>query len=1544
MGRLSDLLKGKQTFKPFGVEETVVKGTLQSKADEAIRGITPSSGKLSSVLRQKPETTGTTSAIRPSKFIAPNFNIPTTRVGTRDTQRLDRQSVGRDRAEASKLKSIEITEKEEQRKQSLTGGELRLTNLLKQAKDIETSIEPDFEKQRDLTKDILETRNVITANQPGFKTGLRESVGLEPTAQFSTQLATPERAEAKQLATQEAQQQKGFTGGRVVGELGKQAALYATVGNALKGTQFFKNLGTKLGGGKVATFAADQVADLFVDAVIQTPQEVLRGDTIKTIGMNRLLDIGINLVIGGSVDGVKYLKSLENADPVAFKQVANQLQPQELKVVTDATDSTKGIDTIKGVDAQPAKITDDLSTVVDKPVSKTPLTDSLRQQDKTIGAEIEGLDDSFSTTLKLDDGIVLEQNEKLRRTIHNSLKKSNMPEEVKAYFDNNPEIYEVLSNQKTWDNAFAAVNNDFDGVLKKFNEKGALESAEDSAEAIAIMHKMANDGDIEAVKEFSKTLAEKGTEAGQTVQALSLLSKTTPEGRLLQAQKDLGQVGRDIKENSKELFDTFKKESSVVETDVKKSIDDVVKDVNTNIKKDLKTKDILEKLTPEQMLANKINKSLKEVKAKDRDLIQEMVDGLFAKTNKKLGIPELPLVDKSAKRLVDSVAQRQEYARVWQASKEILKKELPEDLFKQIDEYIQTGVRPTFNESTLNRLINESIKTNELTIADIVKKGSKGQLADRRLIKQTLLDRLGLKDSDAEYLSTFIDKNLKDSIKAKRELLLAQHFPEVSAKNVKAPFKKLQDIVNLGGLENTKYKSRIAEKLPAEIKSIFKESNIKLDEIVQLGKKDQSSYQKAIVSDIMARLDIDDKYYDQFKKASTDAFNELSDKAKAKIQKQMLKVIPESTPKPVRERIENLYNLDALNDLTKEKYGLPTLSTKETEYIMTQMEKAQGLTGRPKEILLGRIDQMIIDKIPATFKEKFMAVRNISLLGQPKTIVTRNPLSNIVFGGIENVAQIPSGITNTMLNKVIGTPKTIKTLPPLLTQAKGFKKGLGETLEDIKFGIDTSVTRGGAELPRSRKVFDKSLATTLNELAGNPVKLHRFLEISWLNKANNWLGDTLKLGDRPFYQAAYEGRLKELKDLNPNMTKEEMEAFAKEFGKDRVFQNDGETAKIFSGIKKSINKANVADIGIADFALPYTQTTGNILEKGIEYTPLNLINIFGKIGASGAGQVGKKLQIPSLIKASSKGVGANPEAFSRAVGRTFTGTGIIALGYKLRKEGYISGEDKSKGKERDLNKQAGNRGYSIKIGDTWYSYDWAQPVSVPLAIGADAYEAGLTEDEFIKKVEGGITAGAGTVFDQSLFRGITNLFGGQFGTPAEGILNTLTKNAPTQFLSTAGSQIAQFSDEFKRDIDWDNLGDLAKRKVVGLRETLPIMLDMFGEPVLEQDGRKGIEKAIDVFLNPSLKTKISDDPVIIEISRLFNTTDDSDVIPSKMPSGLTKEQEREFKLVYGKEIKKKLVSLQNSIKYKSATDEVKAKQTSKEINDLYREVKDDFGY
>ena len=84
-----------------------------------------------------------------------------------------------------------------------------------------------------------------------------------------------------------------------------------------------------------------------------------------------------------------------------------------------------------------------------------------------------------------------------------------------------------------------------------------------------------------------------------------------------------------------------------------------------------------------------------------------------------------------------------------------------------------------------------------------------------------------------------------------------------------------------------------------------------------------------------------------------------------------------------------------------------------------------------------------------------------------------------------------------------------------------------------------------------------------------------------------------------------------------------------------------------------------------------------------------------------------------------------------------------------------------RGTERYLGKQA----YSLKIGDTYISYDWAEPIG-SLVAAVTAQQAGASKEEILEQIAEGIT-GIDTVFQQSFLQGFFRLMSGY--SPATGI-------------------------------------------------------------------------------------------------------------------------------------------------------------------------------
>ena len=60
----------------------------------------------------------------------------------------------------------------------------------------------------------------------------------------------------------------------------------------------------------------------------------------------------------------------------------------------------------------------------------------------------------------------------------------------------------------------------------------------------------------------------------------------------------------------------------------------------------------------------------------------------------------------------------------------------------------------------------------------------------------------------------------------------------------------------------------------------------------------------------------------------------------------------------------------------------------------------------------------------------------------------------------------------------------------------------------------------------------------------------------------------------------------------------------------------------------------------------------------------------------------------------------------------------------------LTGDESERNKETDFNRNVlGVQSYSVKLGNKYYAYDWAQPTAATLAIVADFMDGKESDDE-----------------------------------------------------------------------------------------------------------------------------------------------------------------------------------------------------------------------
>ncbi|MGE5631371.1 MAG: hypothetical protein ACM3TR_09780 [Caulobacteraceae bacterium] len=550
-------------------------------------------------------------------------------------------------------------------------------------------------------------------------------------------------------------------------------------------------------------------------------------------------------------------------------------------------------------------------------------------------------------------------------------------------------------------------------------------------------------------------------------------------------------------------------------------------------------------------------------------------------------------------------------------------------------------------------------------------------------------------------------------------------------------------------------------------------------------------------------------------------------------------------------------DFDAIRNILKEKNGIPTLSDADLSYMDEMYRKAKEYDPESYEyrMYMEKARKIVEDKMPTEFVDKFRALQRLSMIFNLKTLVTRNPGGNVLLMSLTQLKENTLGAFVDMITSAIrGSERTTLAMPLSKAKAmgKGAKKGLREWRQDIVNNVDTNPTHGQLELQKG-KVFkgDNPVSRVLNQMDIIEKRL-------------------LQLGDRPFYEAAKEARLTELKWIKKTDTAtDEMLIDAKAYALDKVFQRDSELSKIFGNMKNASQKTWFKTL--ANVILPFSQTPANVLDKMIEFSPGGFVKAFRELAFPKNGVFNQKYFVDTL----SSGI---------------TGTGLLVLGYMAAKNGVIgikvTGKPDTSEKVRNFKSATGQGNYALKFGDTYYTIDWAQPVATMLLAGAEAFNGGMKKADFAKAIQGAAEAGGNTFFNMSMLKNVAQLFG-VGNNPTGGFINAIMGSS-TQFTPTFGKQIAQIIDPYVRETYDPNKVkeqyNIILSRLPWLSKTLPKKQNVFGQDIKAYQGRNSF---LNVMLNPGFLTKETMTPEQKEMQRLYESQGDTEVLPSVVGKTIT---------------------------------------------------------
>lgn len=583
-----------------------------------------------------------------------------------------------------------------------------------------------------------------------------------------------------------------------------------------------------------------------------------------------------------------------------------------------------------------------------------------------------------------------------------------------------------------------------------------------------------------------------------------------------------------------------------------------------------------------------------------------------------------------------------------------------------------------------------------------------------------------------------------------------------------------------------------------------------------------------------------------------------------------------------------------------------TLTDEEANFIVDTMKRVPSITDeRQRKVMIAEVQKLIQEKIPKNLPQniadKLRSVQRISMLLNPKTIVTRNFGSNVIMA-IPHLASeaIGSGIDKAV-SKATGVRTT--TAPNLKNLGKGFGKGFYDSFDDFRRGINT------------RDIQDDRF-----HLGSGPAFRGKYNPLRFLDNITSYLLDT---GDRPFFEAYFldslNGQMKANKVDKPTA---DMIDIATQSALEKTWQDTNLYTKSAEWIKRGLNLG--MKFGLGDIVLPFTKTPANLAKALIDFSPVGFTRGLVADGAR-------------LVQAKKRGT-LTPQIqrrFVNNVSKGIVGMILYAAAMAVASKGVLSGSDKEDDKDARAFKRdvLGINPYAIKFGNLSGTYDWAQPIGGIMAISADIANQNMSEDSAVNILTNALAAGGNTLFDQSVLTGVSEFFKAADGNIMEALQGAVA-DIPSQLVPTLLKQIADLTDPVKRSTYDPNKVQQALNtgiaKIPGLEKRLQPSVDVLGRDVKRFGGKNNW---FNVFLNPANVNIANPTPELKEVWKVFEETQDTGVFPKLVGNSITNkgityplsaQEKTDYQRTLGQETDKGLQELMKSDGYQNASGVQKA--------------------
>lgn len=534
------------------------------------------------------------------------------------------------------------------------------------------------------------------------------------------------------------------------------------------------------------------------------------------------------------------------------------------------------------------------------------------------------------------------------------------------------------------------------------------------------------------------------------------------------------------------------------------------------------------------------------------------------------------------------------------------------------------------------------------------------------------------------------------------------------------------------------------------------------------------------------------------------------------------------------------------------------------EWLSKRLEEA----GNDAEAVAKVIDDAYADianQMPPDWRTRMNAWRYMAMLANPKTHV-KNFLGNMMF---LPVVRFKNQI-GALGELTISQEERTKTFGLIKSEYKDFAKEKLKEVSDV-------LTGGGkhnpiSEIESKRKNFNWKIFERLSKFNGKMLEKEDafFLNKHFVNSLAGFLQarnvDVTNVDEKTL-QAGLDYAIVEAQKA----TFRDASVLADKLSK---FSTDLSNSK-----KRSARFGGL----LVDGSVPFKKTPINVARRGVEYSPLGLLNTL----TYGIADV--------------KSGNIETTEFIDRLASGMTGTALSAVGAFLYSLGHI--KIGLVDKEDELEKLAGSQEYSIEIFGKSYTIDWVSPAAMPLFVGAELAELISSDDKELNlsSLWDAMLKITEPVFNLTMLDGVNSLLSAASFSEngVAGIAERAAENYVTQFVPSVLGAFARIADPVRRTTYTDKNIDIPSSMQYvfdNVRNKTPFW-SFDGQPYLNAWGEEDVEENLVVrifenLVSPGYLNDVEPDEVEKFLMELYDTTKEPGLIPKTPQKYFTVEGER----------------------------------------------------